>query len=212
MISTDAKFWDDIAEKYAAQPVANVGAFERKKAVNREHLRPDSTVLELGCGTGSLALEMAPFAAHIHALDHSAQMIRIAERKKLDQGVTNVSFRQATASDLGAYPRASFDCVWAYSVLHLVAERSRTLESVFQLLKPGGSFISSNVCLGDSLVPYGPITRVLGWFGKAPRVYIYKRETILRELAEAGFVDITEREVGAEARVMFLVAKRPGAR
>jgi ubiquinone/menaquinone biosynthesis C-methylase UbiE len=79
---SDAKFWNDLAPKYAAQPVANPPAFERKKAITREHLRPDSTVLELGCGTGSLALEMAGFASHIHALDISAEMLRIARAKQ----------------------------------------------------------------------------------------------------------------------------------
>jgi hypothetical protein len=66
MTQADARFWNDLAEKYAAQPVADVPAFERKKAITREHLRPDSAVLEIGCGTGSLALSMAPYAGHIH--------------------------------------------------------------------------------------------------------------------------------------------------
>jgi arsenite methyltransferase len=69
MTHDDARFWNGIAEKYAAQPVANVPAFERKKAITREHLRPDSSVLELGCGTGTLALETArrphPGARHL---------------------------------------------------------------------------------------------------------------------------------------------------
>jgi arsenite methyltransferase len=60
-MTMDAKFWDGIAEKYAAKPVENLAAFERKKAITREHLHPGCTVLELGCGTGSLALSMAPF-------------------------------------------------------------------------------------------------------------------------------------------------------
>jgi hypothetical protein len=96
MTHDDARFWNGIAEKYAAQPVANVPAFERKKAITREHLRSDSSVLELGCGTGTLALEMARHAGHIQALDISAEMLRIANQKREIQGASNVTFRQGT--------------------------------------------------------------------------------------------------------------------
>jgi arsenite methyltransferase len=209
MTHDDARFWNGIAEKYAAKPVDDLPAFERKKAITREHLRPDSTVLELGCGTGSLALEMARSAGHVHALDISAEMVRIANEKQQAQGVTNVTFRQGTLDDAPAYPRESFDSVWAYSILHLVPDRRRTLAALFDLLKPGGSFISSNACLGDTWVPYGAIISVMRWFGKAPVVHIHSRETILGELRDAGFVDVTERDVGASKLVAFIVAKKP---
>jgi arsenite methyltransferase len=209
-MTTDAKFWDNFAEKYAAQPVANMPAFERKKAITREHLRADSTVLEIGCGTGSLALEMSRFAGHIHALDVSVEMIRIADQKKQAQGVTNVTFRQATLDGPTPYEPNSFDSVWAYSILHLVPDRTHTLKALFDVLKPGGSFISSNVCLGDTWVPYGVLIGVMRWFGKAPMVYLYNRETIVREMREAGFVEIEEREVGAVRVAAFFVARKPG--
>jgi ubiquinone/menaquinone biosynthesis C-methylase UbiE len=205
----EAKFWNDIAEKYAAGPVKDVAAFERKKAITREHLRPGGSVLELGCGTGSLALELAAFAGHIHALDISSEMIRIANAKKHAQGVTNVSFRQGSFDDCAELAAERFTCAWAYSVLHLVADRRRALETIFDLLAPGASFISSNVCLGGSWVPYRPLIALMHWLEKAPRVYIYDRETILREIREAGFIEVKEVDVGAEKTVAFIVAKKP---
>ncbi len=38
-------------------------------------------MLDVGCGTGSLALILAPFASHVHGLDVSGEMIRIARAK-----------------------------------------------------------------------------------------------------------------------------------
>lgn len=209
MTPADAKFWNDIADKYAAQPVGNMPAFERKKAVTREHLRPDSTVLEIGCGTGSLALDMARFAGHVHAMDISPEMLRIASRKQAAQGVANVTFHQGTLDGSHPYQRESFDSVWAYSILHLVPDRRSVLAALFDLLKPGGSFISSNACLGDTRMPYGPMISVMRWLGKAPVVHIYSRETLFREMRETGFVDVVERDVGAEKLVAFVVAKKP---
>jgi arsenite methyltransferase len=209
MTHDDARFWNGIARKYAARPVANTSAFERKKSITREHLRPDSSVLELGCGTGTLALEMARHAGHIQAMDISAEMLRIADQKREAQGVTNVTFRQGTLDGGHPFQPESFDSVWAYSILHLVPDRRRVLATLFDLLAPGGSLIASSVCLGDSWVPYGPIIAVMRWFGKAPVVHIYSRDTMFRELREIGFVDVTERDVGAENVVAFVVAKKP---
>ncbi len=209
MTHDDARFWNGIAEKYAAQPVANVPAFERKKAITREHLRADSSVLELGCGTGTLALEMAPHAGHIQGLDLSTEMLRIADQKREARGVTNVTFRQGTLDGGHGYQAESFDSVWAYSILHLVPDRRHVLGALFDLLKPGASLIASSVCLGDGWVPYGPMIAVMRWFGKAPVVHVYSRETLFRELREIGFVDVTERDVGAGKTVAFVVAKKP---
>lgn len=206
-MTSDAEFWDKIAEKYAAQPVKNPSAFARKQAITRELLRPDATVLEIGCGTGSLALAMAPYAGHIHGIDVSGEMIRIADRKKAAAGVTNVTFHAGTLDEpLGP---ATVDSAWAFSILHLVPDRLGTLKSLYRRLKPGGALISSNVCLGDSWVPYRPLLTVMRWLGKAPAVSVYDREAILRELREAGFVEIEEKDVGAERDVAFIVARKP---
>jgi ubiquinone/menaquinone biosynthesis C-methylase UbiE len=210
-MSADAKFWDDIAVKYAAKPVGDATAFDRKKAITREHMRQGAKILEIGCGTGSLALELSPRAGHVHAIDISAEMIRIANQKKEQQGVSNVTFQQG-ALDAGApsFEPAQFDAVWAYSILHLVEDRSWTLKRIFELMKPGGSFISSNVCLGGTWVPYGVLIAVMRWFGKAPVVYRHDRETIMREMREAGFVEVEEKDVGTGKTVTFIVAKKPG--
>ena len=51
----NAAFWNKLAEKYARQPVANPAAFERKIAATQSLMTPDDVVLDVGCGTGSLA-------------------------------------------------------------------------------------------------------------------------------------------------------------
>jgi arsenite methyltransferase len=205
----DAKFWNQLAERYAASPVKDVAAFDRKKQITREHLQPRSKVLEIGCGTGSLALELSRHAEEIHAIDVSVEMIRIAERKKASQEVTNVIFHAGTLEAMLPRLPRELDAVWAYSILHLVDDRTSTLKTAFDLLKPGGTFISSNVCLAGTWVPYRTIITLMRWLGKAPRVHYFDRKTILREIEAAGFVDVTEKDVGADKAVAFVVAKKP---
>ncbi|MBC8067611.1 MAG: class I SAM-dependent methyltransferase [Deltaproteobacteria bacterium] len=207
-MTLDATFWNRLAEKYSRQPVANPDAFERKIAVTQALLTAQAAVLDIGCGTGSLALRLAPSAARVHGLDLSSEMIRIAEGKARAQQIDNVTFHVgAFDDDFTAFPDGSLDGICAFSLLHLVEDRAAALARIYRLLKPGGFFVSSTICLGESWVPYRPILTVMRWLGKAPRVSVFARKTLEREVGEAGFVDITTPDVGAEATVAFVVAR-----
>ena len=91
-MSTDATFWNNVAEDYAARPVELPEAFERKIEITIGRMKPDDAVLDIGCGTGSLALRLAPFGGELHGLDISEEMIRIAKGKAEAQDVRNACF------------------------------------------------------------------------------------------------------------------------
>jgi arsenite methyltransferase len=207
----DAVFWNRIAERYARMPVQDPGAFERKIEITTSRITPQSVVLDIGCGTGSLALRLSPFAAHVHGLDAASEMIGIAQRKARDQGVANVSFHIGAFDDsFAVFEDASLDGICAYSLLHLLEDREAALRRIHRLLKPGGFFVSSTVCLGESRLPYGPLLRVMRWFGKAPMVKIVSKRMLDDELRRAGFVDLRAPDVDAKSTIAFLVATKPG--
>lgn len=205
-VSTDAVFWNGLAEKYSQQPVANPDAFERKIAITKSKMSPRDVVLDIGCGTGSLALRLAPDAAHVHGLDLSSEMIRIAREKA--NGVDNVSFHVGPFDDGLPFEPESLDGLCAYSLLHLVEDRAAALQRIHRLLKPGGFFVSSTVCLGESWVPYSPILRVMRWLGKAPVVKIVGKRALAEEIQRAGFVELSEPDVGAGSTIAFIVAAK----
>jgi len=210
-MTADAAFWNDLAERYSRQPLANPGAFERKIEVTRALIRPTHTVLDIGCGTGSLALRLASGAAMVHGLDLSSEMIRIARGKAEAAGAANVRFHVRPFGSFAHFLPGSVDGICAFSLLHLVEERPAALGRIFELLRPGGFFVSSTVCLGESWLPYRPILQVMRWLGKAPRVDILRKRTLEDEIRDAGFEEIQQPEVGADSSIAFVVARKPFA-
>ena len=210
-MKSDTAFWNAIAEKYSRHPLGNPAAFDRKIAVTKSRMQPRDIVLDIGCGTGSLALRLAADAHEVHGLDLSSEMIRIARGKAEAAGVANVSFHVgAFDEDFDAFAPGSLDGICAYSVLHLLQDRPAALALIHRLLKPGGFFVSSTVCLGETWIPYAPLLRVMRWLGKAPTVKVIDKRTLKEEVRAAGFSDVAEPDVGAEPTVAFLVATRPG--
>ncbi len=211
-MTADPTFWDKIARDYAARPLDDPAAFERKIEVMKRLLGPTDTVLDIGCGTGSLVLRLAPFAAQVHGLDLSSEMVGIARDKASAQGAANVTFHVGPFDEsLSVFPAESLDGVSACSLLHLVEDRARALAGMFRLLKPGGFFVTSTVCLGESWIPYSPLLTVMRWIGKAPRVWVLTKDELAAEIGRAGFVDLQAPDVGANADIGIWVARRPAS-
>lgn len=206
-LTVDARFWDGIAERYAAKPIENMPAYERKLELTRARLQPTDTVLDFGCGTGSLALTLSKHVSHVHGLDVSSEMVGIATRKAADAGVRNTTFHHGTL-ETRTFAPGTFDVVCAYNILHLVKDLRETVQTLSRLLKPGGCFVASTVCLGESWVPYGALIGAMRWFGKAPRVFIFDRAEVVAEFQHAGLVEIEQPEVGAKKTTHFALASK----
>lgn len=202
-------FWNKIAERYASKPVPDLEAYQAKLRATKAVLTPHDHVLDIGCGTGSLALELAPCVAQVHSVDVSREMLRIARQKAAAAGVDNITFHHTPISTLPPFGRASFDAVCAFNIFHLLADRPATLSKLHALLKPGGHFISTTPCLGESRAPYKLILPLLKRIGKAPAVEVFRVETFEREMREAGFVDLKRPSVSPDRTVAFIVATKP---
>jgi SAM-dependent methyltransferase len=136
-----ARFWDRIAVKYAADPIADMAGYEVTLRRVQGLLSADQDVLEIGCGTGTTALRLAPFTRRLLATDVSAGMIAIAREKLAAGPVPQLSFEVADA-DAPVAGLGEYDVVLAFNVLHLVTDLDRALELAVQALRPGGLLIS----------------------------------------------------------------------
>ncbi len=207
-MNQSTKFWDKIADKYSKQPIADEAAYQKKLQVTREYFRPDMEVLEIGCGTGSTAILHAPYVKHIRAIDFSANMIAIAQGKADAQNITNVTFEQAAIEDLDI-PDQTLDAVLALSILHLLKDKEAAINRMYQMLKPGGIFVTSTACLGDTMGWFkliGPIGRFLGFF---PFVQVFTAKELADSITQTGFELDYQWQPGKD-KAVFMVAKKPG--
>lgn len=207
---TDARFWNRAARKYAAAPIKDMAGYERTLAETLLHLKPADTVLEVGCGTGTTALRVAPHVGHITGTDIAGEMVAIAREKAAAQTISNAAFTVGTP-DAMPWPDDSFDAVLSYNVLHLVEARASALREIHRVLKPDGMFISKTTCLSEMNRLLRPAVSVMRAIGKAPHVDFFTAHELERDVAASGFEIVERARHGTtrkDARI-YIVARKP---
>ena len=206
-----ARFWDRIALKYAANPIADLAGYEFTLRQVEDLLTADQDVLEIGCGTGTTALRLAPFTRRLLATDVSAGMIAIAREKLAAQSVPQLSFAVADAEEPVAAP-GEFDAVLAFNLLHLVTDLDRTLQLAVRALRPGGLLISKTACLAElnPLIRYLAVP-VMQAIGKAPHVLCFDADALQAAIARQGMDIVSVERHGTRGKDfrVFIVARKP---
>lgn len=205
-MNSEARFWDKRAEKYSQRPVGDQNTYEKKLKITRTYFRPDSEVLEMGCGTGSTALAHAPYVKHILATDISPGMINIAKGKAEAGQVENITF-ETRAVDDHDIPESRYDVIMAHNLLHLLKDPEAAIIAACQGLKPGGAFVTSTACIGD-MSWYFRIIAPVGHFLKLiPLVKVFTQAKLKQSHIEAGF-EIEQEWLPKKNAAVFIVAMK----
>jgi 2-polyprenyl-3-methyl-5-hydroxy-6-metoxy-1,4-benzoquinol methylase len=165
-------------------------------------------VLEVGCGTGTTALHLAPHVGQMLATDASHQMIEIARGKARAAGITNVEFRTGTLDDT-SLTLLSYDVVTAFNLFHLLEDVQSAIRRASALLTPGGLLISKTPCLGDRGALLRTAIPVMRWFGKAPFVNFVTKTQLVQALQDAGLGIVEEGLYPANSHSWLIVARKP---
>ncbi len=205
-MTTSTKFWDKIADKYSKQPIADEASYRKKLKITQEYFKPDWSVLEFGCGTGSTAIIHAPHVKHLRAIDISGNMIAIAKGKAETQNINNITFEQLTIEELEVED-CTYDAVLGLSILHLLKDKEQAIAKVYKMLKPGGIFVTSTTCMGDAYSWFkliAPIGKALGFF---PLVRVFTAQHLIDSLTDAGF-KIDYQWQPSKDKAIFIIAKK----
>ena len=206
MMNNSVKFWDKIAESYAKQPIADEASYQKKLQVTQEYFKPDRSVLEFGCGTGSTAIIHAPLVKHIRAIDVSSKMIEIARSKAEAKNIKNITFEQLSIDELTISDN-TYDVVLGLSILHLLENKEAVIAKVYNILKPGGIFVTSTMCLGDNMKWFRIVAPIGKFLGLMPLVKVFTAKELETSLTNAGLA-IDYQWQPSKDKAVFIVAKK----
>jgi ubiquinone/menaquinone biosynthesis C-methylase UbiE len=174
----------------------------REKMLGFANLKPGEAVLDIGCGTGTVALlaktKVGP-EGRVDGLDASPEMVARATAKARRTGL-NVNFSNATAQQL-PYNDEEFDLVLSTLMLHHLPKAGRTEfgGEAFRALKPGGRLLVIDFAK--------PHRRSFFRFHRHGHVDLDKAAA---DLGQRGFKIVEQGDVGTRG-LRYLLAKRDPA-
>ena len=135
--------------------------------------RVGGRILEVGVGTG-ISLPDYARANRLVGIDISAPMLRKAQERVVEYGLTNVEALAVMDAKHLAFPDGVFDVIVAQYVITAVPDPEATLDEFARVLKPGGEIVLVNHIGAESGLrklgeqAFAPIARRLGWRPEFP--------------------------------------------
>jgi ubiquinone/menaquinone biosynthesis C-methylase UbiE len=159
----------------------------RKGLLDQAQIQPVHRILDIGCGTGSLLVQLKRLypGTDVVGLDPDPKALARATRKATRAAIS-IRFEQGFGDEL-PYPEASFDRVLSSLMFHHIPtdEKGKTVRAIRRVLKPGGEFHMLDF-EGPEKGPHGILSRLLH---SSARLKDNSERRVLHFMTEAGFAE-----------------------
>lgn len=135
------EYWDAISGCVSARTVRKIaeGKADEYASAILDHIPSGSEVLDIGCGSGAVAIPLSKAGCRVHGIDRSEAMIDMAKLTSEENG-TDIEFSVADAEAL-PFEDGSFDAVVMRNVLWNAFDPEKAIEEACRVLKPNGIMV-----------------------------------------------------------------------
>lgn len=135
----------DVREKYLGGYGKEVLAVLSKRRAGKEgaffipHLRKGMSVLDCGCGPGTMTVDFAEIVSpgEVAGIDIEDSQFALGRKWAEERKLTNVSFIKGSIYELD-FPDETFNAVFVHAVLYHLKDPLDALKDIYRVLKPGG--------------------------------------------------------------------------
>ncbi|HEV7586405.1 MAG TPA: class I SAM-dependent methyltransferase [Solirubrobacteraceae bacterium] len=171
----------------------------------REHVARGDRVLDVGCGEGRFAAELAAAGASVVGIDVAEEPLRRARELH-----PQLDVRLVPAGGEWDLPDARFDVVWAGEVIEHVADTAAWLSEVRRVLRSGGRLLVSTPAHGRLAMlrlALSPAALAEHFDPRGEHLRFYTRESLRELLEEFRFEPVDVRAAGAPWARRLLLAR-----
>jgi ubiquinone/menaquinone biosynthesis C-methylase UbiE len=153
-VNEDPYSWDERVEAWEAVAASKAFLAIRDRIVELAEPRRDDRVVDLGAGTGLLALALAPRVREVVAVDISQRMLERLDDAALADGVLNIEFLTGDLRRLPLEDESATLVVSNYCFHHLDDPgKELALAEARRILRPGGRLVIGDMMFSLSLNP-----------------------------------------------------------
>jgi ubiquinone/menaquinone biosynthesis C-methylase UbiE len=193
------EYYEELWERLPEELTPPDQALRRRFAL--DNVAPGERVLDLGCGTGDLAADLARGGAHVTAADVAQAALDRAGRRHPELELRLVGIDRPLPYDDGA-----FSAVWSSEVIEHVADTARWLSEVRRVLAPRGRLLLTTPSHGRLRLLAGGIERYSEPLGD--HLHLYTARSLRELLRDFGFAEIEVRAVGGPPLARRLLLAR----
>ncbi|MDR2918563.1 MAG: class I SAM-dependent methyltransferase [Tannerella sp.] len=180
------KFWDRVSGWSKAESAANstlVKCLNNKFGI---HIMPNDTVLDFGCGTGTITLRIAQNAKKVYGVDVSGGMLERAQQNLKNQNIDNTVFIKITTLE-EMFHDNFFQVITIFNVLQYIENRKELFKQFYKLLRPQGVLIVAVPCFGGMNTSSALVVKFLRLVRIMPETYFFNVDKIEKEITDTGF-------------------------
>lgn len=168
------------------------GAAQNGQFLAQLNLQPGETVLDIGCGIGGNAFQIAKeYGSHVIGVDLSSNMITVACDRSCLRRDTRVRFMIADITKYD-FPPNTFEVIYSRDAIIHIPDKKSLFTKCYKWLKPGGRMLITDYVIGE-----GQLSQEFQEYVKQRQYTLLPLKAYEKAASEAGFskvdtVDITQ--------------------